>query len=131
MPVARPNKNIIEKMRKSARKSDATIRESTVSEADARKLAAVDLERAYVNAGIAISTRVSGLNGTVLNIEYPRFDDALVQKIMHVPSFAATLEKVGFTKIIFKTDQNKMWEFQLQPPSQSDSASQEPRSTNK
>lgn len=160
LPIARPNRRVIEQMRKTAKsemlnktnknineidKRDSPlnqakdtnrhvktiVHESETSEIDARKIAALELERSYVNAGIAISTHVSGLNGTVLNIEYPQFNDALVQKILSVHSFAATLGKVGFTQIIFKAAQDKIWAFPLQPPSQAGTALQEPASANK
>jgi hypothetical protein len=105
--------------------------ELKTSEFEARKIAATELEKSYSNAGITILTHVSGINGTVLNLQYPQFSDALVQKLMSLHSFAATLSKVGFTKIIFTANQNKTWAFPLQPTSQSDTALQEPASTNK
>jgi hypothetical protein len=68
--------------------------EPATSELDARRTLALDLERSYISSGVTdISTRVSGLNGTILNIEYRNLNDALVQKIMGVNSFAALLQK--------------------------------------
>jgi hypothetical protein len=110
--------------------SKPTALTSATSAIEARKVAAIRLEQSYANAGVDISTHVSGANGTVLELQYLEFDDATVQKIMNVNSFAATLGKIGFTKIIFAGDQNKTWTFPLHPPSRSDIAPQEPGSVN-
>jgi hypothetical protein len=95
---------------------------------DARRTAALDLERTYANADVPISTRISGPDGTILNLEYSQFNDALVQNIMSVRSFAATLSSVGFTMITFTGAQNKRWVFPLAASSQSNKSSQHPTS---
>ena len=150
MPRARPDRHVIERAGNYAKTAESdnktknaiTNREGRVNQAeapkppsnteqhgpkasgiDARRTLALDLEQSYTSSGVSISTHVSGSNGTVLNIQYSRFDDALVQKILSVKSFAAMLGKVGFTKIIFAGSQDKTWTFPLQPPSQSDKAS--------
>jgi hypothetical protein len=145
MPVARPNPARSKKSDETANKnqnhaakqddhgkteqandqSGKKAIEPATSELDARRTLALDMERSYISSGVTdISTHVSGLNGTILNIEYPNLNDALVQKIMGVNSFAALLQKAGFTKIIFKGSQNKAWTIPLEKPSGPDTASQ-------
>jgi hypothetical protein len=70
------------------------------------------LEQDYADANVAITTRVSGLNGTVLNLHYPQFNDVTVQKIMGLNSFTTALAQVGFKKNT--ANQTKMWSFPLQ-----------------
>ncbi len=101
-----------------------TAPKSIKSELEKRKAAAAELEKDYADANVAISTHVSGLNGTVLNLHYLQFDDATVKKIMDVNSFTTALAQAGFKTIIFTGDQNKTWSFPLQPPSPSDTATQ-------
>jgi len=132
MPVARPNptggtakQEAESKTEQASAQSGTKADRPVTSEVDERRTLALDLERSYISSGITnISTRVSGLNGTVLNIEYPNLNDALVQKIMAVNSFAALLQKAGFTKIVFKGSQNKTWTIPLEKPSGPDTASQ-------
>jgi hypothetical protein len=110
------------------RQSNAGAHEPKTPDVEDRRITALDLERSYMSAGISISTKLSGLNGTVLNIQYPQFNDEMVQKIMGVKSFTATLGKVGFTKIVFTGAQDQTWAFPLQPPAQANTASQAPAS---
>jgi hypothetical protein len=97
------------------------------SDIDARRTTALDLERSYANAGVTISTKISGPDGTMLSLEYSQFNDTLVQNIMSVPSFAATLRDIGFKTIAFIGTQNKKWVFQLSATLQSKAKSGEAR----
>jgi hypothetical protein len=87
--------------------------ESLAAEIERRRMAALDLERSYATSGVTISAHVSGANGTVLNMEY-QFNDALVQKIVGVPTFKETLGELGFRMIVFTGTQGKTWSFPLQ-----------------
>jgi hypothetical protein len=106
------------------KRQSKTTPKSIKSQIDARKAAAAELEKDYADADVAISTRVSGLGGTVLNLNYSQFNDATVKKIMGVSSFTTALAQVGFKTIIFTGDQNKTWSFPLQPPPPSTTATQ-------
>lgn len=76
---------------------------------EARKTAAMQLERSYADAGLPITAAVSGEDGTVLDLQYANFNEALVAKMMTVPSFATTVRKLGFTKIVFAAGPDKTW----------------------
>jgi hypothetical protein len=133
LPIARPDLTQNGEMETRDRSVDQTgdikrqsktTPKSIKSQIDARKAAAAELEKDYADADVAISTRVSGLNGTALNLDYPQFNDATVQKIMGVSSFTTALAQVGFKTIIFKGNQNKTWSFPLPPPPPSTTATQ-------
>jgi hypothetical protein len=121
LPIARPDLRVIVGKRDRSvdqaadlKRQPKTTPKSIKSEIDARKAAAAELEQDYADANVAITTRVSGLNGTVLNLHYPQFNDVTVQKIMGLNSFTTALAQVGFKKIIFTANQTKMWSFPLQ-----------------
>jgi hypothetical protein len=131
LPIARPDPRVIVGKRDryvdqtaEIKRQSKTTPKSIKSEIDARKAAAAELEQDYADANVAITTRVSGLDGTVLNLRYPQFNDVTVKKIMGVNSFTTALAQVGFNKIIFTANENKMWSFPLQLPSPSTTATQ-------
>jgi hypothetical protein len=154
LPTARPDLRVIEGLRKSLRtdglnnsgtqngeierqdrpaeqtggikRQSATTPQSIKSEIDARKKAAAELEQNYADANVAITTHVSGLNATVLNLDYPQFTDVTVQKIMAVDSFTTALARQGFKTIVFAGDQNKVWSFPLKPSSPENTVTQQP-----
>jgi len=109
-------------------KQQSDANEPIPADLNTRKTVAINLERTYSAAGAEILTSVSGSNGTVLNLKYAQFDDALVQKIRGVQSFTTILQEVGFAKVVFTDGHGKTWEFPLQPSSQSNTATQGPTS---
>jgi hypothetical protein len=99
--------------KKAMHQSGEAVHEKKTSDVDERRIAALKLEQNYISAGIDISTKVTGINGSTLEIRYLQFNDALVRKIMNVPSFAKTLGEVGFDEIVFTGIQGKTWSFPL------------------